>query len=120
MSTIPSPKLQHQEQKDRDHKDRVDECKLLLSQLDDGIYTRDLNNFDTSSNENVGNNASDNSIIIAVETSLDLKRLFHFKKPHLSRKITISNNDISYLESWTRDQILELNSKLVLILHGFC
>lgn len=120
MSAIPSSKLQHQEQRDRDHKDKVDECKLLLGQLDDGIYTIDLNKFDISANGNVRNNTNDKSITIVVETSLDVKRMLHFKKPHLTRKVTISNNDVSYLESWPRDQILELNSKLVLILHGFC
>lgn len=120
MSTIPSPKLQHQEQMDRDHKDRVDECKLLLDQLNDGIYTIDLNNFDISANENVKNNTNYNSVTILVETSIDVKRMLYFKKPHLTRKVTISNNDVLYLESWTRDQILELNSKIVLILHGFC
>jgi hypothetical protein len=120
MSTIPSSKLQHQEQRERDHKDRVNECKLLLDQLNDGIYTIDLNNLDISANGNIRNKTNDNSVTIVVETSLDIKRMIHFKKPHLTKKITISNNDISYLESWSRDEILELNSNLVLILHGFC
>lgn len=120
MSTAPSSKLQYQEQRERDHQDRLDECKALLDQLDDGIYTIDLENSYRPANGDVKKNLDGDSIIILVETNLDLKRIIHFKKPLLIKKITVSNNDISYLESWTHDQIIELNSKLVLILHGFC
>jgi hypothetical protein len=91
-----------------------------LDQLNDGIYTIDSKKFYTPSNENVDDNHNLNTVIILVETNLDVKRIFYFKKPLITKKITISNNDISYLESWSHDQILELSSKLVLILHGFC
>lgn len=119
MSAIPSSNLQYQEQSERICSDMRDECKFLLDQLDDGIYTIEMKKLVRSSKEEVKNKQKDKSVKVLVETNIDLKQIFYLKKPLIIKKITISGYDLSYLDSWPHDQISELNAKLVLILHGF-
>ncbi len=119
MSATPSPNLQCQEQSERIHSEMRDECKFLLDQLDDGIYTIELKKLVRSSKEEVKNNLKDKTVKVLVETNIDVKQILHFKKPLITKKLTISSYDMSYIDSWPHDQISELNAKLVLILHGF-
>ncbi|MDF0682446.1 MAG: hypothetical protein P0116_15930 [Candidatus Nitrosocosmicus sp.] len=120
MATISSTNFEQQEYKTPNRIAMINECRSLLEELDDGIYTIDWEGYFPKIKNDGNGSLDEKSIIITVETILELKRIFHFKKPQLVKNIKISNADLSSLEIWTRDQLIELESKLVLILHGIC
>ena len=66
MSAIPSPNLQCQEQSEKIHREMRDECKFLLDQLDDGIYTIELKKLVRSSKEEIENNLKDKCNLVLV------------------------------------------------------
>ncbi len=120
MATISSTNVEQQEHRILNRIAIINECRSLLEELDDGIYTIDWEGYFPIIKNDSNRSLHEKSIKITVETILELKRMFHFKKPLLAKNIKISNADLSSLDLWTYDQLIELESKLVLILHGIC
>lgn len=118
MATISSTNFEQQEHRTPNRIAIINECKSLLEELDDGIYTIDWEGYFPIIKNDTNRSLDEKSIRITIETILELKRIFHFKKPLLVKNIKISNADLSSLDLWTFDQLIELESKLVLILHG--
>ncbi len=120
MFTLSSTNFNQQEKRTTNLIEIIHECRSLLEELEDGIYTIDWEGlFPIIKNDN-NRSLDEKSIVIAVESILELKRILHFKKPRIIKNIKTSNGNLSCLDLWTYEQLVELESKLVLILHGIC
>jgi len=111
--------LRMRNEKDADTLSRLEtirECTSLLERLDEGIYSMgwygplpSLDNYDEY----------DTGIMeIVVQNRFKIQRIFQVKKQGATKKIKIWNNNIKCIESWTTEEITQLNFRLKDILNG--
>ncbi len=108
-----STQLQYQEEEIKFRLETIEECKLLLQSLNDGLYTIQWDGvFPTLKNQD---RFKDRKIEIRVESKFKRPRSPNLRKYYITKNITICGNKFSCIESWTINQLIELNTKLVFI-----
>ncbi len=98
-STILSTELQFQEEEIKFRLEIIDECKLLLQSLNDGLYTIKWDGaFPTLKNKD--RFAKDKKIEIRVESKFKRPRCPNLRKYYITKNITIcGGNKFSCIES---------------------
>lgn len=117
MTLIHSSSLRNE--KDADILSRLEtirECTSLLERLDEGVYSMGwygpLPSLDHYEECDTG------IMEIVVQNRFKIHRIFQVKKQDATKKIKIWNNDIKCIESWTTEEITQLNLRLEDILNG--
>jgi len=111
--------LRTRDEKDPDtlsRQETIRECKSLLERLEEGVYSMDwychLPKLENYEGHNTG------IMEIAVQNRFKINRIFRVKKQGATKKIRIWKNDIKCIESWTTEEITQLNLRLEDILNG--
>lgn len=96
----------------------IEECKVLLTDLPEGIYCMDWHGqFPKFPLYN--HDSSDSSImVITVYRKLNIKEILQFKKQFFVKKTKICDNNINCIELWTKEQLSQLIARLKDTING--
>ena len=118
MVAILTPKLKEKPSIVPLSKKYVEDCKVLLTNLPEGIYPMDWHGPFPKFRVHDHDNTDSGIIEINVQSKFRFKEILQLKKPFAEKKIEICDSDISCIESWTEEQVSQLVTRLEDIING--
>ena len=91
--------------------EKIEECNLLLSRLDGGIYYIKWDGISPLTKYSAKSSIQ-KKLEIRIESDIEYGRFIYLRKPYITKKIKICGRDSSCLKSWKTEQLTELLSKL--------
>ena len=91
------------------------ECKYLLRRLKEGTYTISWEGL-LPVYIAQRKNHKEKILEIAVETTLEYGKFIYLRKPYVTKQIKVGGKDMSFLRTWTSEQLVALIDELKQIL----
>ena len=93
----------------------LEECKYLLRRLKGGTYTISWDGM-LPVYISQRKNHKEKQLEIGVETTIEYGKFIHLRKPYVTKQIKVGGKDISFLRTWTSEQLVALIDELKQIL----
>jgi hypothetical protein len=119
MALIHTPKIKKESYNDPLSKRQyIEDCKVLLTSLPEGIYAMDWGGNLPKFGSHKDDNPENRILEISVKNEFEFNKIFQLKVPLRMKKIQICKNNLDCLESWTKEQLNQMCSRLNDILNG--